>query len=139
MAEMKSWSGARLPIKAFWNPEVGNKVKGILLQRNRNPGGRINAPFYVVQLTVPCEQGKLKDAVVKLEKGENIAVAENANLAGLDELLGYEIEITLKGSDEFPAEDGEVRTINQFDVKHSADVVNQAAASRYRAPVETRR
>ncbi len=133
MADMKSWSGAKLAIKAFWAPDAaGDKVEGVLLQRNRNPGGRINAPFYVLQLTKPCEKAMLKNEAVKMDKGENIAVPENVNLAGLDELLGYEVQLTFKGTEEFNTTDGEVREVKQFDVKHSADVVNQAAASRYR-------
>ena len=135
MADMKSWSGLRLPIKAFWNPEKGDKVKGILMQRNRNPGGRVNAPFYVIQLTAPCDKAKMKDEVVKMEKGENIAVPENINLVGLEELLGYEVQLTLTDVTEFTTEDGEIREVKQFDVKHSDDIKNQAAASRFRPQV----
>lgn len=129
---MISWSGARLSIKAFWNPEIGDMVKGVLLQRNRNPGGRIASPFYVLQLTAPTDKLKMKDEAVKGEKGDNIAVPENIGLQGLDELLGYEVQIKLTNKNEFATEDGELREVKEFDVKHSAEVVNQAAAQRYR-------
>ena len=129
---MVSWSGARLSIKAFWNPEIGDTVKGILLQRNRNPGGRVAAPFYVLQLTAPTDKLKMKDEPVKGEKGDNVAVPENIGLQGLDELLGYEVQIKLTNKTDFATNDGEVREVKEFDVKHSAEVVNQAAAQRYR-------
>lgn len=129
---MVSWSGARLSIKAFWNPEIGDMVKGVLLQRNRDPRGKVRAPFYVLQLTAPTDKLKMKDEAVKGEKGDNIAVSENAGLSGLEELLGYEVQIKLLGKTEFATDDGELREIKEFDVKHSAEVVNQAAAQRYR-------
>lgn len=135
---MVSWSGARLPIEGFWNPKKGDIVKGILLQRNRNPGGRVNAPFYVLQLTQPCAEVKMKDKTLKLEKGQNIAIAENVNLVDLKELLGYEVQLKLTDITEFATEDGEVREVKQFDVKHSEKVQNEKAAARYRPEASAR-
>lgn len=129
--EMKSWGGARLDFKGWWAAKKGDSVSGILLQRNRNPGGRVNTPFYVLQLTKACI-GTMRQEKVEMTKGDNIAVPENANLAGLDELLGYEVIIKVTDVKEFTTDDGEVREIKQFDVKHSAEVKNLQAASRYR-------
>lgn len=132
MAEFKSWSGQRLNIEGFWAPEKGDKIQGVLLQRNRNPGGRVNAPFYVLQLTKPCDKVKMKEEMTLKAKGDNVAVPENINLVGLDELLGYEVLISMTDKTEFTTEDGEVREVKQFDVKHSDAPVNEAAAQRYR-------
>lgn len=134
--EFVSWSGQRFQIEGFWAPEKGEKVQGVLIQRNRNKGGKVATPFYVLQLTKPCDKVKLQDKVMKKDKGTMIAVPENSSLEGLDELLGFEVMLTLTDVRpwQFVSEDGEVedRTIKEFSIKHSAEVVNKAAASRYR-------
>jgi hypothetical protein len=137
MAEqMKSWSGLRLNIEAWWAPKKGDFIKGVLLQRNKNPGGKINQPFYVIQLTAPCEQLQMKKAPIKGEKGMQVGVAENMGLVGLDELLGFEVKIKLVEVREFTNDDldGEIREVKEYDVQHSEKVVNERAASRYHAP-----
>ncbi len=135
--ELKSWSGLKLNIEAWWKAQEGQAIKGVLLQRNRNPGGRVNTPFYVLQLTEVNSDLQMKGQDMKCEKGVQVAVPENSGLQGLDELLGCEVQIKVLKVRQWETDDGELRDIKEYDVKHG-DVVNQAAASRFRPGRELR-
>lgn len=135
MSEFKSWSGKKIDFKAWWNAKKGSKIQGVVVQRNRASGGTVRTPYYVLQLTnAKGAEGKMRDKSIELAKGDYVAVAENNQLIGLDELLGYEVIIQLVDETEFTTEDGEVRSLKQFDVKHSEEVVNQEAAKRRPQP-----
>lgn len=119
------WSGQRLEIVAWWTPEKGQYVTGILMQRNARPGGKINQPFYVLELTEESEVTPVNEDKPKMmAAGTRVAVPESYNLADLDQLIGYEVQLTCSEFRTFER-DGEERTIRSFEVEHSEEAVRK--------------
>lgn len=134
-SKMKKWAGTRIEFQGWWVPGEGEMITGVLLQKAR-AGGRFKQGHYVLQLT---ESGTANpfgsDESKVFEPGQKVAIPDNYNLEGLDELCGYEVEITCTKVNTFmqPTYDGgeEERTVKTFTILHSEEPVSKEIAAQY--------
>jgi hypothetical protein len=121
---MVKWSGQKIAIAGWWAPAPGERICGIVMQKQENKTGRIAQPFFVLQLT---EENTIQPVgnpeSVPMPEGTMVAVPENFNLEGMDKLMGYEVQITCTGLKTFNTGYGDERTVKEFEILHSAKPV----------------
>lgn len=132
-AKAKKWAGQRIEFEGWWVPGQGEMITGVLLQKAR-AGGRFNQGHYVLQLTETGTANKFgTEQSTVFEPGQRVAIPDNYNLEGLDELCGYEVEITCTGIREYDDGFSNTRTVKTFSIMHSEEPVNKEIAAQYGA------
>lgn len=128
---MKQWAHQRMEFQGWWTPKEGDVLTAMMIQRAR-PSGRFKQAHYVVKLAEATAIKPFgKEEAEQMPAGTVVAIPDAYGLDGLEELAGYEVEITCKEVREFDAGYGELRTVRVYTVLHSEEPVNAEIAKTY--------